>query len=58
MQPLKIYYLTLKKLTMTNKGMAKDTLEILAKKYYINGNNEKISIENELEVSTKGTVLF
>ncbi|WP_228445214.1 ADP-ribosylation/crystallin J1 [Chryseobacterium shandongense] len=31
----------IKKLTMTNKGMAKDTLEILAKKYYINENNEK-----------------
>lgn len=43
---------------MTNKGMAKDTLEILARKYYINGNNEKISIENELKTSVKGTVLF
>lgn len=43
---------------MTNKGMAKDTLEILARKYYINEHNEKISIENELGVSTKGTVLF
>jgi hypothetical protein len=43
---------------MTNKGMAKDTLDILARKYYINGNNEKISIENELEASAKGTVLF
>jgi uncharacterized protein (TIGR02452 family) len=43
---------------MTNKGMAKDTLEILANKYYINEENEKINIENELEISTKGTVLF
>lgn len=43
---------------MTNKGMAKDTLEILAKKYYINEENEKISIENELETCKKGTVLF
>lgn len=50
--------LNIKKLTMTNKGMAKDTLDILAKKYYINEHNEKINIENELEVSTKGTVLF
>ncbi len=30
---------------MTNKGMAKDTLEILAKTYYINEENEKITIE-------------
>ena len=43
---------------MTNKGIAKDTLEILAKKYYINEHNEKINIENELETSTKGTTLF
>ncbi|UFH30525.1 TIGR02452 family protein [Chryseobacterium sp. C-71] len=43
---------------MTNKGMAKDTLEILAKKYYINEHNEKINIENELEISKKETVLF
>ncbi len=50
--------LNIKKLTMTNKGMAKDTLDILAKKYYINEHNEKINIENELENSTKGTVLF
>ncbi|WP_228375824.1 TIGR02452 family protein [Chryseobacterium taiwanense] len=50
--------LNIKKLTMTNKGMAKDTLEILARKYYINEHNEKITIENELEISTKGTVLF
>ncbi|WP_228411916.1 TIGR02452 family protein [Chryseobacterium sp. KLBC 52] len=48
----------IKKLTMTNKGMAKDTLDILAKKYYINENNEKINIENELEISKKETVLF
>ncbi|MCW3160724.1 TIGR02452 family protein [Chryseobacterium oryctis] len=50
--------LNIKKLTMTNKGMAKDTLEILARKYYINEQNERISIENELENSKKGTVLF
>lgn len=50
--------LNIKKLTMTNKGMAKDTLEILAKKYYINEHNEKVSIEKEMEISTKGTVLF
>ncbi|MCY0976121.1 TIGR02452 family protein [Chryseobacterium wangxinyae] len=43
---------------MTNKEMAKDTLDILAKKYYINENNEKINIENELEISKKETVLF
>ncbi|WP_294240235.1 TIGR02452 family protein [uncultured Chryseobacterium sp.] len=48
----------IKKLTMTNKGIAKDTLEILARKYYINENNERISIKNELEASTRGTVLF
>lgn len=50
--------LNIKKLTMTNKGMAKDTLEILAKKYYINEDNEKINIDNELDTSTKGTILF
>ena len=50
--------LNIKKLTMTNKGMAKDTMEILANKYYINEYNKKINIENELEISTKGTVLF
>jgi len=50
--------LNIKKLTMTNKGMAKETLEILAKKYYINEHNEKISIENEMETCTKETVLF
>ncbi len=43
---------------MTNKGMVKDTLEILVRKYYINENNEKINIENELENATDGTVLF
>lgn len=48
----------IKKLTMTNKGMAKDTLDILAKKYYINENNEKISIENEMEACINETVLF
>jgi uncharacterized protein (TIGR02452 family) len=50
--------LNIKKLTMTNKGMAKDTLEILAKKYYINDHNEKVNIENELEICKKGTVLY
>ena len=50
--------LNIKKLTMTNKGMAKDTLEILAKKYYTNENNERINLEKELEASTKGTKLF
>lgn len=48
----------IKKLTMTNKGMAKDTLDILAKKYYINEHNEKINIGNELEICKKETVLF
>lgn len=48
----------IKKLTMTNKGMAKDTLDILAKKYYINEHNEKITIEKELEICKKETVLF
>jgi hypothetical protein len=48
----------IKKLTMTNKGMAKDTLEILAKKYYINENNEKISIENEMQNCIEETVLY
>lgn len=43
---------------MTNKGMAKDTLEILAKTYYINEENEKITIEKELEICKKETVLF
>lgn len=43
---------------MTNKEMAKDTLEILAKKYYINEHNEKISIENEMETCINETVLF
>ncbi|KMQ66981.1 hypothetical protein ACM46_03730 [Chryseobacterium angstadtii] len=43
---------------MTNKGMAKDTLEILAKKYYINEENEKITIEKELEICKKETVLY
>ncbi len=38
---------------MTNKGMAKDTLDILSRKYYINEHNEKINIENELEISKK-----
>lgn len=50
--------LNIKKLTMTNKEMAKDTLDILAKKYYINEHNETIDIENELEVSKKGTILY
>ena len=43
---------------MTNKGMAKDTLEILAKKYYTNEDNEEISIANQMEICTKETVLF
>jgi uncharacterized protein (TIGR02452 family) len=43
---------------MTNKGMAKDTLDVLAKKYYINENNEKVNIENELEICKRETVLF
>lgn len=38
--------------------MAKDTLDILARKYYINTENERINIEKELEISTKETVLF
>lgn len=50
--------LNIKKLTMTNKGMAKDTLEILARKYYINENNEKINIENELEICRRETILY
>lgn len=48
----------IKKLTMTNKGMAKDTLDILAKKCYINEHNEKISIENEMKACINETVLF
>lgn len=43
----------IKKLTMTNKEMAKDTLDILARKYYINEQNETIPIENELETCKK-----
>ena len=43
---------------MTNKGMAKDTLEILAKKYYINEHKEKISIGNEMETCIRETFLF
>lgn len=43
---------------MTNKGIAKDTLDILAKKYYINEHNEKINIENEMEACINETVLF
>ncbi|PIF43848.1 uncharacterized protein (TIGR02452 family) [Chryseobacterium sp. 52] len=43
---------------MTNKGMAKDTLDILAKTYYINRENQKITIEKELETCKKGIVLF
>ncbi|WP_241329998.1 TIGR02452 family protein [Chryseobacterium arthrosphaerae] len=48
----------IKKLTMTNKEMAKGTLDILARKYYINEQNETIYIENELETCKKGTVLY
>ncbi|WP_343611155.1 TIGR02452 family protein [Chryseobacterium oranimense] len=43
---------------MTNKGMAKDTLEILTKTYYINEENERIDLNNQLELCKKGTVLF
>ncbi|KPE50629.1 hypothetical protein AOB46_14130 [Chryseobacterium indologenes] len=43
---------------MTNKEMAKDTLEILVRKYYINENNERIDIEKELEISKRETILF
>ncbi|AZA91638.1 Uncharacterized protein conserved in bacteria [Chryseobacterium nakagawai] len=43
---------------MTNKGMAKDTLDILARKYYINTENERIDMGKELEISKKETVLF
>lgn len=50
--------LNIKKLTMTNKGMAKDTLDILARKYYINENHETIHIEKELEACKEGTVLY
>ncbi len=38
--------------------MAKDTLEILAKKYYINEHKEKISIGNEMETCIRETFLF
>ncbi|MBB4806967.1 uncharacterized protein (TIGR02452 family) [Chryseobacterium defluvii] len=48
----------IKKLTMTNKGMAKDTLEILAQKYYINTENTKVDLEKELETCKKETRLF
>nr|WP_315033267.1 TIGR02452 family protein [uncultured Chryseobacterium sp.] len=43
---------------MTNKGMAKDTLDILAKKYYINSENQRIDIAKELEISKGGTILY
>ncbi len=43
---------------MTNKGMAKDTLDILARKYYINTENQRIDIAKELEISKTETVLF
>ncbi|MBK1894788.1 TIGR02452 family protein [Chryseobacterium paridis] len=43
---------------MTNKGMAKDTLEILAKKYYINTEKEKIELSKEIEICKKETVLL
>lgn len=43
---------------MTNKGMAKDTLDILARKYYINTENKRIDISKELEISKKETALF
>lgn len=38
--------------------MAKDTLDILARKYYINTENERIDIAKELEISKKETTLF
>lgn len=38
--------------------MAKDTLDILARKYYINKENERVDIEKELEISKKETTLF
>ena len=50
--------LNIKKLTMTNKGMAKDTLDILARKYYINTENDRIDIGKELKISKEGTILF
>ncbi|MFP7656526.1 poly(ADP-ribose) glycohydrolase domain-containing protein [Chryseobacterium proteolyticum] len=43
---------------MTNKGMAKNTLEILANKYYINTKGKKIELSNEIEICKKETVLF
>ncbi|ASK31212.1 TIGR02452 family protein [Chryseobacterium sp. T16E-39] len=43
---------------MTNKGMAKDTLEILAKKYYISPEREKVDLNFKIESCKKGTVLF
>jgi len=57
-EELKDLLVNIKKLTMTNKEMAKDTLEILAKKYYINEQNEKVSIEEEMEACIKETVLY
>lgn len=33
--------------------MAKDTLEILARKYYINKNNEKVDLQKEIETCKK-----
>ncbi len=38
--------------------MAKDTLDILARKYYINTENQKIDIAKELGISKKETALF
>lgn len=43
---------------MTNRGMAKDTLEILAKKSYVNPDREKVELDQEIEICKKGTVLF
>ncbi|MBT2621450.1 TIGR02452 family protein [Chryseobacterium sp. ISL-6] len=43
---------------MTNKGMAKDTLEILANKKYINLKGEKVELDREIEICKKRTVLF
>lgn len=42
---------------MTNRGMAKDTLEILAKKFYINPNRDKVELDQEIENCKKDTIL-
>ncbi|AQX11856.1 TIGR02452 family protein [Elizabethkingia meningoseptica] len=43
---------------MTNKEMARDTLEILTRKYYTNKENERISIEKELKTSKEKTRFY